>query len=116
MRLLSDSMPFLTVLGRRHYSYTLPHWKALSKTRKYLFEGSLSISIGQTQETPTVKDRGQAQSRMWNCLEISEDEAPSQSEVRFVRNTYPESPRMMTFSNTFFLEVILEAVGRRKCR
>lgn len=37
-----------------------------------------------------------------------------QANLRAIHDTYPESPRMMTFSNTFFLEVILEAVGRRK--
>lgn len=36
----------------------------------------------------------------------------------FMREVFPtpESPRMMTFSNTFFLEVILEAQGQRRRR
>lgn len=33
--------------------------------------------------------------------------------LKFRRDTYPESPRMITFSSTFFLEVILQA-GREE--
>jgi hypothetical protein len=31
-----------------------------------------------------------------------------------MRDTYPESPRMITFSNTFFLEVILQTTGGKE--
>lgn len=34
--------------------------------------------------------------------------------VQMVRATYPESPRMITFSNTFFLEVILQTKRRKE--